>query len=143
VTAKVERTSQRGNDDRNHARERQAERGGDFNDGPPILTSISSVPSPGRLGTGLLANAIGPWRGEIGPLSVAALEAEKGIVVALDPLGDYDRNDSVRSFTVRAPNCAAATSTCTPTACSARTRCTSSLSCSCFGAPATGSAGPR
>jgi hypothetical protein len=32
ATAKVERTSQRGNGDR---RERQAERGGDFNDAPP------------------------------------------------------------------------------------------------------------
>jgi hypothetical protein len=35
ATAKVERTSQRGNGDRSTGRERQAERGGDFNDGPP------------------------------------------------------------------------------------------------------------
>jgi len=36
ATAKVERTSQRGNGDRTQARERQAERGGDFNDAPPF-----------------------------------------------------------------------------------------------------------
>jgi single-strand DNA-binding protein len=36
ATAKVERTSQRGNGDRVPARERQAERGGDFNDAPPF-----------------------------------------------------------------------------------------------------------
>ena len=36
ATAKVERTSQRGNGDRNAGRERQAERGGDFNDAPPF-----------------------------------------------------------------------------------------------------------
>jgi hypothetical protein len=35
ATAKVERTSQRGNGDRNSGRERQAERAGDFNDAPP------------------------------------------------------------------------------------------------------------
>src|SRR5215216_3225920 len=35
ATAKVERTSQRGNGTRSQARERQAERGGDFNDAPP------------------------------------------------------------------------------------------------------------
>jgi single-strand DNA-binding protein len=35
ATAKVERTSQRGNGDRGQGRERQAERGGDFNDPPP------------------------------------------------------------------------------------------------------------
>jgi hypothetical protein len=34
ATAKVERTSQRGNGDRTQGRERQAERGGDFNDPP-------------------------------------------------------------------------------------------------------------
>jgi hypothetical protein len=34
ATAKVERTNQRGNGDRNHGRERQAERS-DFNDAPP------------------------------------------------------------------------------------------------------------
>jgi single-strand DNA-binding protein len=33
--AKVERTSQRGNGERAEGRERQAERGGDFNDQPP------------------------------------------------------------------------------------------------------------
>jgi single-strand DNA-binding protein len=36
ATAKVERTSQRGNGDRVQGRERQAERSGDFNDGPPF-----------------------------------------------------------------------------------------------------------
>jgi hypothetical protein len=36
ATAKVERASQRGNDDRTSAHERQAERSGDFNDGPPF-----------------------------------------------------------------------------------------------------------
>jgi single-strand DNA-binding protein len=36
ATAKVERTSQRGNDDRSQGRERQAERSGDFNDPPPF-----------------------------------------------------------------------------------------------------------
>jgi single stranded DNA-binding protein len=35
ATAKVERTSQRGNGDRAQGRERAAERGGDFNDAPP------------------------------------------------------------------------------------------------------------
>jgi hypothetical protein len=34
ATAKVERTSQRGNGDRSSGRERQVERGGDFNDAP-------------------------------------------------------------------------------------------------------------
>ena len=34
ATAKVERTSQRSNGDRTQSRERQAERGGDFNDVP-------------------------------------------------------------------------------------------------------------
>jgi hypothetical protein len=36
ATAKVERTSQRGNGDRGQGRERQAERGGDFNEPPPF-----------------------------------------------------------------------------------------------------------
>src|SRR5829696_3971789 len=36
ATAKVERSSQRGNGDRPSGRERQAERGGDFNDQPPF-----------------------------------------------------------------------------------------------------------
>jgi hypothetical protein len=36
ATAKVERTTQRGNGDRIQGRERQAERGGDFNDAPPF-----------------------------------------------------------------------------------------------------------
>jgi single-strand DNA-binding protein len=36
ATAKVERSSQRGNGDRPQGRERVAERGGDFNDGPPF-----------------------------------------------------------------------------------------------------------
>jgi single-strand DNA-binding protein len=36
ATAKVERSSQRGNGDRNQGRERAAERGGDFNDAPPF-----------------------------------------------------------------------------------------------------------
>jgi hypothetical protein len=35
ATAKVERSSQRGNGDRDQGRERQAERGGDLNDPPP------------------------------------------------------------------------------------------------------------
>jgi single-strand DNA-binding protein len=35
ATAKVERTSQRGNSDRSQGREREAGRGGDFNDAPP------------------------------------------------------------------------------------------------------------
>ena len=36
ATAKVERSSQRGNGDRTQGRGRQAERGGDFNDAPPF-----------------------------------------------------------------------------------------------------------
>ena len=36
ATAKVERTSQRGDGERSSGRERQAERGGDFNDPPPF-----------------------------------------------------------------------------------------------------------
>ena len=36
ATAKVERTSQRGNGDRAQGRERKAERGGDFTDAPPF-----------------------------------------------------------------------------------------------------------
>jgi single-strand DNA-binding protein len=36
ATAKVERTSSRGNGDRSSGRERQAERGGDFNDPAPF-----------------------------------------------------------------------------------------------------------
>jgi hypothetical protein len=36
ATAKVERSSQRGNGERAQGRERQAERGGDFNDQPPF-----------------------------------------------------------------------------------------------------------
>ena len=36
ATAKVERTSQRDNGERSGGRERQAERGGDFNDAPPF-----------------------------------------------------------------------------------------------------------
>jgi single-strand DNA-binding protein len=36
ATAKVERTHDRGNGDRVQGRERQAERGGDFNDAPPF-----------------------------------------------------------------------------------------------------------
>ena len=36
ATAKVERTSQRGNGQRDQGRERQTERGGDFNDPPPF-----------------------------------------------------------------------------------------------------------
>ena len=36
ATAKVEWTSQRGNSGRSSGRERQAERGGDFNDSPPF-----------------------------------------------------------------------------------------------------------
>jgi single-strand DNA-binding protein len=36
ATAKVERTASRGNGDRTPGRERQAERGGDFDDAPPF-----------------------------------------------------------------------------------------------------------
>jgi single-strand DNA-binding protein len=36
ATAKVKRSSQRGNGDRTQGRERQAERGGNFNDQPPF-----------------------------------------------------------------------------------------------------------
>jgi single-strand DNA-binding protein len=36
ATAKVERTSSRGNGERSSGRERQAERSGDFNDQPPF-----------------------------------------------------------------------------------------------------------
>jgi single-strand DNA-binding protein len=36
ATAKVERVSQRGNGDRAQGRERQTERGGDFNEPPPF-----------------------------------------------------------------------------------------------------------
>jgi single-strand DNA-binding protein len=36
ATAKGERTSQRGDGERSGGRERQAERGGDFNDQPPF-----------------------------------------------------------------------------------------------------------
>jgi single-strand DNA-binding protein len=42
TTAKVERAQQRGNGDRTQGRERQAERGGDFNDPPPFLGSLLS-----------------------------------------------------------------------------------------------------
>jgi hypothetical protein len=35
ATAKVERASERATSDRTQSRERQAERGGDFNDAPP------------------------------------------------------------------------------------------------------------
>jgi predicted DNA-binding protein (UPF0251 family) len=35
ATAKVERTTERAANDRSQGRERQAERGGDFNDQPP------------------------------------------------------------------------------------------------------------
>ena len=35
ATAKMERANQRGNGQRDQSRERQAERGGDFNDAPP------------------------------------------------------------------------------------------------------------
>jgi single-strand DNA-binding protein len=36
ATAKVERASERSNSNRNQARERRAERGGDFNEPPPF-----------------------------------------------------------------------------------------------------------
>jgi single-strand DNA-binding protein len=36
ATAKVERATDRGNSERSSGRERQAERGGDFNDAPPF-----------------------------------------------------------------------------------------------------------
>jgi single-strand DNA-binding protein len=41
--AKVERVSQRGNGERSSGRERQAERGGDFNDTPPDLLSAGGI----------------------------------------------------------------------------------------------------
>jgi single-strand DNA-binding protein len=41
ATAKVERTSQRGNGERTQGRERQAERGGGFNDAPPFCVPPS------------------------------------------------------------------------------------------------------
>jgi len=39
ATAKVERAIERGHGDRSQGRERQAEHGSDFNDGPHPLTS--------------------------------------------------------------------------------------------------------
>jgi single-strand DNA-binding protein len=36
ATAKVERTTERGSTDRSQARDRQTERGGDFNEPPPF-----------------------------------------------------------------------------------------------------------
>jgi single-strand DNA-binding protein len=47
ATAKVERTSQRGNGERTQGRERQAERG-DFNDPAPFLTTAIQRPRPSR-----------------------------------------------------------------------------------------------
>jgi single-stranded DNA-binding protein len=48
ATATVERSQQRGNGDRTHGRERQAERGGDFNDSPPFsLAGVSPWAAPG------------------------------------------------------------------------------------------------
>ena len=44
ATAKVERTSQRGNDERSQGRERAAERGGDFSDPAPF--SYPTPPAP-------------------------------------------------------------------------------------------------
>jgi len=46
ATAKVERTSQRGNGDRTQARERQAERGGDFNDAHRLTGPSRPSPPP-------------------------------------------------------------------------------------------------
>jgi hypothetical protein len=56
ATAKVERTSQRDNGHRAQGWDRQAERGGDFNDQPPFDQCLLGAPSPGRLG----ALAYGP-----------------------------------------------------------------------------------
>jgi hypothetical protein len=54
ATAKVERTSQRGNGDRTQGREGQAERSGDFNDAAPFNQQpLSPVPSVSAEGTGL------------------------------------------------------------------------------------------
>jgi hypothetical protein len=39
--------SQRGNGDRSQGRERQAERGGDFNDAPPFDQPFDAVCAPG------------------------------------------------------------------------------------------------
>jgi single-stranded DNA-binding protein len=44
ATAKVERSSQRGDGDRAQGRERQAERGGDFNDAPPFYKQLLQRP---------------------------------------------------------------------------------------------------
>ena len=45
ATAKVQRASQRGNGKRSSGRERQAERGGDFNDASPFCQAAPSAPS--------------------------------------------------------------------------------------------------
>jgi single-strand DNA-binding protein len=50
ATAKVERASERTTSDRSRARERQAERGGDFNDPPPFSHHTTSRPP--AIGTG-------------------------------------------------------------------------------------------
>jgi hypothetical protein len=47
ATAKVERTSQRGNGERSSGRERQAERGGDFNDAPHSDQPFDAIRAPG------------------------------------------------------------------------------------------------
>jgi single-strand DNA-binding protein len=51
ATAKVERASQRDDGDRSSGRERQGERGGDFNDPPPFWPFSPRVP-PAVLGWG-------------------------------------------------------------------------------------------
>ena len=60
ATAKVERASQRGNGDRTQGRERQAERGGDFNDAAAILSSADAAAPPGQPGAPLVALVVGP-----------------------------------------------------------------------------------
>jgi single-strand DNA-binding protein len=55
ATAKVERSSQRGNGERNSGPERQAERGGDFRDRLPSDSTTSVPPVQAAGGTDILA----------------------------------------------------------------------------------------
>ena len=64
ATAKVERARERATSDRTQARERQAERGGDFNDQPPFSCSVTPQ-HPANRGRRCrcreMANAGAPW----------------------------------------------------------------------------------